>query len=374
MKILVRAPNWIGDQLMAYPFFHYLRRTKPRAKIAVACVPWVADLQFRHLVDEVIVLDPPLPHQRSLLSKLQVVDRAARKIREQGPWDMGFSLPNSFGSAWFLWRSGCAKRVGYAAEARGWLLTDARSEESSASVHRSQAYLNLLFPPNAQSELGGPDLRSFWTLPAENELDPPIPGDVDEFPAEAAWPHIQAVEPPSEPYWILAPGSMADSRRWSEDRFVQFARQVAGETNWNGVIVGGPKEAPIAERLKQDRSLRLKDWTALGPVPGLWRLFRGAKFVIANDSGMAHFGAMMGAPTYIAWGAGDPRRTRPTGPTVVQIEVNAVECWPCERNTCVKVGAENLACIRGVSADTLWQQVSAGVLGRKPHRSDDVEL
>ncbi|MBU6376430.1 MAG: hypothetical protein KGQ59_10575, partial [Bdellovibrionales bacterium] len=81
MRILVRAPNWIGDQLMAYPFFHYLRRTKPRAKITVACVPWVADLQFRHLVDDVIVINPPPAHRRSFVSKLKAVDQAARSVR-----------------------------------------------------------------------------------------------------------------------------------------------------------------------------------------------------------------------------------------------------------------------------------------------------
>ena len=25
-KLLVRAPNWIGDQVLAFPFFHYLRK------------------------------------------------------------------------------------------------------------------------------------------------------------------------------------------------------------------------------------------------------------------------------------------------------------------------------------------------------------
>ncbi|MBU6376670.1 MAG: hypothetical protein KGQ59_11780, partial [Bdellovibrionales bacterium] len=255
----------------------------------------------------------------------------------------------------------------------GWLLTDARAQDLSEGIHRSQAYLNLLYPQTSASGRV-PDLRKFWTLPADNELDPPIPGDVDEFPAEAAWPQFEMLDPPDESYWVLAPGSMAESRRWGEDRFVQFARHVSRETGWTGIIVGGPKEAPIAERLKQDRSLRLKDWTAVGPIPGLSRVFRRAKFVLANDSGMAHFAAMMGAPTYVAWGAGDPRKTRPVGPTMVQIEVNAVDCWPCEKNTCSISGAETLACIRGVDPDLLWRQVSAGVLKKDTHRSGDVEL
>lgn len=49
-KILVRAPNWIGDQILAYPFFHHLRAGYPGAQITAVCQPWVASVQFRHLV------------------------------------------------------------------------------------------------------------------------------------------------------------------------------------------------------------------------------------------------------------------------------------------------------------------------------------
>ena len=54
--ILVRAPNWIGDQVLAFPFFHHLRKAYPKAHIAAVCVPWVENVQFKTLVDEVIVL------------------------------------------------------------------------------------------------------------------------------------------------------------------------------------------------------------------------------------------------------------------------------------------------------------------------------
>ncbi|MEN9723383.1 MAG: lipopolysaccharide heptosyltransferase, partial [Pseudomonadota bacterium] len=367
MKILVRAPNWIGDQLMAYPFFYFLRKRYPRAQITVACVPWVADLQFRHLIDAVVVVQPPAAHQRSLWARLQLLEAAAREVRKQGPWDLGITLPNSFGSAWYLWRAGCAQRVGYSAEARRWFLTDARPWANASGLHRSQAYLNLAFSGQAHASKdsgldGAPSVDSFWTVPAENDLDPPVRGEVDVFPAREAWPMAKTLEPPSDPYWILAPGSMADSRRWGEEQFAELAGKIARETALSGMIVGGPKEAPIAERLKQDRSLRLKDWTAQGPVPDLWRLFRDARFVVSNDSGLAHLSALMGTPTFLPWGAGEPRRTRPRGPGAVQIEVNAVACWPCEKNHCAQVGSDFLACLRGISPQQVWAQIQQGVL------------
>ncbi len=373
MKILVRGPNWIGDQLMTYPFFHHLRKRHPDARITVACVPWVADLQFRNLVDDVRVIHPPSPHQRSLLARFQVVDGAARDFRRKGPWDIGYSLPSSLGAAWFLWRSGCRRRVGYVGDSRGWLLTESYEPDRGGVLHRSQAYLELLFPKGQSLVSSAPDVHSFWTVPAENELDPPISGEVGAFPVEAAWPNAQPLVPPDEPFWVLAPGSMAESRRWGEDRFERLARLIVQETGWQGLIVGGPKEAPIAERLRQDRSLRLRDWTARGPVTDLWRLCRSAKFVVANDSGIAHFASLCGAPTFIPWGAGDPRRTRPLGPGAVQIEANPVDCWPCERNVCERQGAGLLACLRGLHEEVLWKQIHSMLLRDSSGWSRDVE-
>ena len=72
-KILVRAPNWIGDQILAYPCFHYLRAGYPTAQITVVCQPWVASVQFRHLVDEVYVL--PQPKRASIWGRVQALDR-----------------------------------------------------------------------------------------------------------------------------------------------------------------------------------------------------------------------------------------------------------------------------------------------------------
>lgn len=366
MKILVRAPNWIGDQVMAYPFFHLLRRRYPKAHIASACVPWVQDLQFRNLVDDVMVVQPPLAHERTLLRKFQSLERVSSKLRSLGPWDLGISLPNSFGTAWTLWRAGVKVRRGYLLEGRGWLLNDGRDWPEERNVthlkHRAQAYADLV----SDSESSAPEIRGFWGTPPENEFDPWIEGELPAFPAEAAWPDAQPLEAPEGPYWVLAPGATADSRRWSEEQFMALARRVASETGWSGVIVGGPKEAPIAARLKEDRQARLKDWTARGPVTSLHKVFAGAKFTITNESGLAHVASLCGSPVQIVCGAADPRRTKPIGPGRVQVTIHAVDCWPCEKNTCSQQGSRFLQCLKGIHERDVWDEISKGLLDRMP--------
>lgn len=355
--ILVRAPNWIGDQVLAFPFFHYLRGAYPRARIVSVCVPWVADIQFKTLVDEVIPLAKPRAGS-GFIEKFRHLDAEAKRVGSHGPWDLAFSLPNSFSAAWLLYRAGAKVRRAYAAEGRGWLLNEKLSvpDETFGIHHRAQAYVDLL--PGAVRPKR--EVREFWGVLPENELDEPVPGELAKFDPDRYWPSARVTKPKGL-YWILAPGATADSRRWPLDYFIALARKISEATNLTGLIVGGPKEAPLAERLCQFEELRLLDYTARGPLPGLTDLFAGAEFTVTNESGLAHVASFCGSFTQIICGAADPRRTKPTGPGLVQVSLNSVECWPCERNECSQPGEKQIQCLKGIKPETVWEEIRRGL-------------
>ena len=200
MNILVRSPNWIGDQVLAYPFFHFLREAYPSAKISVACAPWVEAVQFRNLVDEVVVMEKPL--KRGFWSKLKAVEASAARMR--GAYDLGISLPDSASSAWFLLRAGARERIGYGQDGRGILLTHTATKPLHV-VHRADAYLALL-PAGVPRPKR--DATEFWGVPppTDDELDPGVPGVVAGFEAERAWPGVEQLAPPQGGYWVVAPG------------------------------------------------------------------------------------------------------------------------------------------------------------------------
>lgn len=343
---------------MAFPFFHYLRKAYPRARIAVSCVSWVQDIQFLHLVDEVYVL--PRARSSHWKDKLDAVEEAARELRKHGPWDLGFALPNSISTAWLLFRAGVKVRRGYKVEGRGILLNDGSKWDAAATRHRAQAYVDLL-PEGARPEM---EIRDFWGIPAENDLDEDIPGELKSFDAVKAWPKVEPLEPPVEKYWVLAPGATADSRRWPLEYYQALARRIIETTGMPGLIVGGPSEAPIAERLCGDRKLKLKDFTAKGPVSALSEVFRRAQFTVCNESGLAHVASLCGSHVQIVCGAADPRRTRPIGPGKVQVAINPVECWPCERNRCSQPAGLFLQCLKGISPESVWEEVQRGTRPR----------
>ncbi len=351
-RILVRSPNWIGEQVLAYPFFHYLRVAFPRAHITAACVPWVESIQFRGLLDEVLVL--PKREGHSPLAGLRAMEEAARMLRKAGPWDLGVCLPNSLSSAWGMFRAGVRVRRGYRRDGRWLLLNEGLPWQAAASKHRAEAYV-LLLPPEARPDRA---VEEFWGIPSENDPGPGMPGVVARFDASRNWPEAEPPDPPRGPYWVLAPGSKAESRRWPEEYFAALAHRIAEETGWTGIIVGGPGEGAVALRLSNRPELKLLDWTGRGTAASYWRLFAGARFTVSNDSGLAHVASLCGSPVQIVWGAGDPRRTKPLGPGKVRITFNPVPCWPCERNTCSQPQATQLQCLRGMLPEIVWREIT----------------
>ena len=357
--ILVRSPNWIGDQILAFPFFYYLRKTFPNARITSACVSWVKDLQYTDLINEVFVL--PSPRYASVIEKVRALNQAASDLRKRCDWDLALSLPNSLSAAWLIYRSGARIRRGYRLEGRGLLLNDGLRWNPSAERHRAQAYLDLL-PGQAH-----PDRRAidFWGIPPMDETDPGTPAVLSGFDPSRSWTVKEVVKPPEEKYWVLAPGATAESRRWPIERFAQLSERIHQETGLRGVVVGGAGEASLAAYLCKDPRLKLLDRTAMGPVSCLWKIFKNALFTVTNESGLAHMASLCGSPVQIVCGAANPTRTRPLGPGKVQVSLNAVDCWPCEKNYCMQPSDQKLKCLKGIEPDLVWEEIKRGFLDQK---------
>src|SRR5213595_2323739 len=85
--LIVRAPNWLGDAVMALPALEAVRRAQPDAKLIVAARPSVAPL-FAEVTgarpDQIVVVDD---------------DRESAQLKALGAGAI-LLLPNSFSSAW----------------------------------------------------------------------------------------------------------------------------------------------------------------------------------------------------------------------------------------------------------------------------------
>src|SRR5262245_33887853 len=113
-KILIRAPNWVGDAVLAIPAMKVVRERFPHSEITLLVRPWVAGLfTSARFVDRVWREEKP--------SSLAEWTRIVREIRSRA-FDLALLLPNSFESALMMFLGGVPHRVGFATDARGWML------------------------------------------------------------------------------------------------------------------------------------------------------------------------------------------------------------------------------------------------------------
>jgi heptosyltransferase-2 len=91
MKIVVRAPNWVGDSILAFPAMTSLKNNFPDAEVWVAAQDWVKDL---FSMNDTFAGVLPLAKHGGLKS----IRESAKNIRDLR-FDLGILFTNSFASA-----------------------------------------------------------------------------------------------------------------------------------------------------------------------------------------------------------------------------------------------------------------------------------
>ena len=114
-RLLVVAPSWVGDATMATPAFRSMRSAWPGTYIAMLCRPGIDQvLEGLTAFDDLIV-----DRMGGLLGPM----RGGLRLRRHR-FDCAVLFPNSFRTALATRIAGITRRVGYARDGRGRLLTD----------------------------------------------------------------------------------------------------------------------------------------------------------------------------------------------------------------------------------------------------------
>src|SRR5262249_11137445 len=140
-NILVRATNWVGDAVMSVPALQALRAACPQAHIAILARPSVAGLYARQsFCDELISYDLPRRWK-----SLQEKRRFAVGLRRRR-FDCAVLLQNAFEAAALTRWARIPVRIGYARDARGWLLTHPIDVPRAGDIplHQRFYYLEML--------------------------------------------------------------------------------------------------------------------------------------------------------------------------------------------------------------------------------------
>lgn len=321
--LVILAPNWLGDAVMALPAIADVRRGAPRASITVAARPAVAPLfGLVREVNATVVLAP----RRDVSGWID----AGAELRGKG-FDAALLLPNSFQSAFTASRAGIADRWGYRTDWRGALLT--KSAAPPKGVHQIEYYQHLV------RALGFPSGS------AEPSLDVPPEARASGLEAltRAGWDGCAGLV-------ALAPGAAyGGAKRWPPEYFAELARALRGD----GIVcamVGGAADRRTGEQIAAACAdcglLNLIGATNLSALAGV---FAQCRALVSNDSGAMHLGAAIGVPVTAVFGPTNDRATRPPGDAHVVL-THPVWCRPCMLRECPL----DHRCMRGVSAAAVY--------------------
>lgn len=317
MKILVRAPNWVGDAVMAIPAFEAIRTVRTVDEICVLARPAAADLfAGQPFADRVLRYEFRGEHQGWWGR-----EKLIAALRDE-KFDIAVLFQNAFDAAWLVWRAGIPQRIGYARDARGPLLTKAIRVpvEGEIPKHESHYYLELL-------------RRAGWmeTLPQIAPIRLQIPKD-----ARASAEAVLRAAGVGQKNWrcAIAPGaSYGAAKCWPPDYFAQLADRLISECGADVLFFGTAGEKEIAAHILSRMKSRATSLVGETSMRELAAMFSACALFIGNDSGAMHVAAAAGLPVIGIFGSTDPEGTAPVTEQFTLVR-EAVSCSPCFLRRC----------------------------------------
>jgi heptosyltransferase-2 len=316
-RLLVRAPNWVGDVVLSLPALRDARRAFPGARLEVLARAWVADLY--RAVPEVDGVRESGGHLRD-----------ARALRRR--YDAALLLPNSFATALTVWRAGVPERWGYATDGRGLLLTR-RCPVPEAVRGRSQVYYyRAMLEGLGIATEGSPDASL-------------------RCPEDWAARGIELLGD-GGPWIGVNPGAFYGSaKRWLPERFGAAADLVARRIGAQVVLLGGPAERPLAEAIAKGMESPVRVLCGQTTLAQLVGVLSRLRLLLTNDSGPMHVAAALGVPLVAIFGSTDWTETSPVGRASRVVREHA-DCAPCLLRECpidhrcmTRVGVDRVASV-----------------------------
>ncbi|MBI2400152.1 MAG: glycosyltransferase family 9 protein, partial [Deltaproteobacteria bacterium] len=228
-KILVRAPNWIGDAVMCLPALEELRALYPSSEIFVLAKPRVIPV-----FESNPAVSGFIPVEGSRHSGLLGTLRLSKELRGRS-FDLAVLFQNAFGAALISLLGAAKERVGYARDMRSSLLTKAIPASGEImKKHQVFYYLNII------KELAG-------SIPEK-----PVPQIyITNEETAAARAFLEKNNLKGKPVFGAAPGaSYGPSKRWPAERFAAVLKELTGEYGGVALVFGGPEDKEACSLVK----------------------------------------------------------------------------------------------------------------------------
>jgi heptosyltransferase-2 len=300
--MVILPPNWLGDVIMAQPTMRAFCTCHKDTRTTLVGQRWLSDLApFLGLGNVSYAEQIPADADRAVL------------------------FPNSFSSAWKVFRSGIPRRTGFRGQWRSLLLNRGYTPRlDMVHEHHRDYFLDLAEQagiPVEQREVeltaNASDIAEGQRLMQSHKLDP-------------------------EKTICIAPGAQfGGAKRYPSESYRNIIKWLS-ESGWHILILGTTAEREIAEQCLSE--VAAPSWNSSGEtsLKQALQILSACRLLLCNDSGLMHVAAGMGRPVVGIFGATDPERTAPSGHHV-KLLYRPAPCSPCLQRECSVSGQPCMA-------------------------------
>lgn len=336
-NLIVRAPNWVGDLVMATPVFEAAWRARAAGELDSLSI--LVRGHLATVLDGAPYADALMPIVKGPAANGTGRDEAARwaAARAAGG-DTALLLSSSFGAALRAQRAGVPARIGVSLHRRGFLLTERlvpathagrRAPTPTAHQQRDLAHLAGLEVPTIHPRL-------YVTAP--------------ERARAADW--LRAVGmAPDAPYFACSPGAaFGAAKLWPPPRFAEVIEALFDQHGIATVITGGPGEEALMDAVAAAAPHGHSLSGVARDLGGLKALMGDARLLVVGDSGPRWYAAAFDTPCVSIMGPNFPELTATSFEACEVVRVEGLPCAPCLERVCP---LEHHACMVDIASDTV---------------------
>jgi heptosyltransferase-2 len=318
-KLAIRAPNWVGDLVMATPVL----------EAALACSAWSqVDILVRRHLAPVLADGPCADHVVTIAVGPGGGSRGDHDTSEVATYrrlapDTVLLFSNSFGSAWRALRGGVRQRIGAGLSGRRLLLTQAFLPQVRDGRRVPTPTAHLLRDVARSAGIEVADIHP--KLYVRDEIVRAQRDMLEQRGVDLA-----------RGYILCCPGAaFGAAKLWPPEHFAAALDRLCERTGAAAVITGGPGEESLIDavaHLCARPALSLSGETRT--LESLKALVREARLLLVGDSGPRWYAAAFDVPCVSVMGPNFPELTQSSLEWAEIVRLEGLECSPCLARRC----------------------------------------
>lgn len=334
-RLLVAQTGFLGDVVLTTPLIAELRRRLSPESLTVLTTPQARPLLEHHPAVDRVLADAKRADGKGVLGLLKTAQRLRRER-----FTLAVAAHKSLRTALLLALAGIPQRVGFR-QSPGWFLYH-RTALRDHDRHEVERILCLM--------------RAFGAEPEDCERRPLVNyGESARTNAQALLEEAGLNE--RAPFFIVCPGSVWPTKRWTVTGFAALVKRLDQEYG-RVLICGGPDDASVAQAVHEQSGARSVNLVGQADLQTFIALIDRARVVISNDSAPMHIAVARKTPVVAIFCATTPSLGYgPYSTRSIVVEKKDLFCRPCSRHGTVSCPRGTEECMHLITVN----DVSAGV-------------